>query len=174
MFQDTRDHGFCSAHFGKTRLVDDLAADDFEALRAHMPSAGGRAARQRDTRISVFKYGLDNGLIEKPVRYGGEFRKPDKAVLRRHRAQNGEDAGGRPTAVGLIDAAPVPLARWSCSASNAGFGNHDIATLPCRPLDLDAGWVDFRSKDRHRAAVSAVAGDRDRDREALARGRSEG
>ena len=47
------------------------------------------------TRVkSVFKYGLDNGLTEKPVRYGGEFKKPDKAVLRRHRARR---SGGRRT-----------------------------------------------------------------------------
>jgi integrase len=26
---------------------------------------------------------------------------------------------------------------------NAGFGNHDIATLPLSALDLDAGWVNY-------------------------------
>jgi hypothetical protein len=31
-----------------------------------------------------------NGLIEKAVRYGTEFKKPDQAVLRRHRAKAGE------------------------------------------------------------------------------------
>ena len=41
------------------------------------------------TRIkSVFKYGYDSGLIDRPVRYGPEFVKPDKAVLRKHRAKS--------------------------------------------------------------------------------------
>lgn len=80
------------AAFGKDRRIDDLAADDFEKLRAEMAERWGPVRLGNGiTRIkSVFKYGLDNGLTEKPVRYGGEFRKPDKAVLRRHRARNGE------------------------------------------------------------------------------------
>jgi hypothetical protein len=76
---------------GKARLVDDLAADDLEALRATM------AERRRPMRLgsaitrvkSVFKYGFDNRLGSTPLRSGGEFRKPDKAVLRAHRAQSG-------------------------------------------------------------------------------------
>lgn len=42
------------------------------------------------TRVrSVFKYGTDNGLIERTMRFGSQFKKPDKLVLRRHRARNG-------------------------------------------------------------------------------------
>src|SRR5215218_4119750 len=36
---------------------------------------------------SVFKYGYESRLMERPVRYGPEFVKPDKSVLRRHRAK---------------------------------------------------------------------------------------
>jgi hypothetical protein len=92
MFQDYREiTDLIVAAFGKTRLVDDLAADDFEALRAQMAERWGPVRLGNAiTRVkSVFKYGIDNGLIEKAIRYGGEFKKPDKAVLRRHRAQIG-------------------------------------------------------------------------------------
>ena len=68
------------------------AADDFEALRRRMAKRWGPVRLGNAiTRVkSVFKYGTDNGLIERAVRYGSEFRKPDKSVLRRHRAKNGE------------------------------------------------------------------------------------
>jgi hypothetical protein len=89
--------------FGRNRLVDDLAADDFEQLRAAMAKKWGPVRLGNAvTRVkSVFKYGTDNGLIERAVRFGTEFKKPDKAVLRRHRAKVGEkmlEAGGYPAA----------------------------------------------------------------------------
>jgi integrase len=156
------------AAFGKTRLVDDLAADDFEALRADMAKRWGPVRLGNGiTRVkSVFKYALDNGLIERPVRFGGEFHKPDKAVLRRHRAQAGErmleaaevrrvlDAlagkkvetrrqkdNGEPETV-TLPANPT-LRTMLLLGVNAGFGNNDVATLPLSALDLDGGWVDF-------------------------------
>jgi integrase len=146
MFQEYREiTDLLVSTLGKTRLVEDLAADDFEALRAQLAERWGPVRLGNGvTRVkSVFKYGLDNGLIEKPVRYGGEFRKPDKAVLRRHPAQNGEKMLEADELRRLIDAAPVPLRAMILLGLNAGFGNHDCATLSLRALDLDAGWVDF-------------------------------
>jgi integrase len=157
------------AAFGKDRLVDDLAADDFEKLRAEMAERWGpvRLGNAITWVKSVFKYGTDNGLIEKAIRYGSEFRKPDKAVLRKHRAQNGGrmlEAGelrrmldalegkevetgrtgeetGKPETVKLK---PDPTLRAMILLGlNAGFGNHDVATLPLSALDLGRGWLNF-------------------------------
>jgi integrase len=155
--------------FGKTRVVDDLAADDFESLRATMAERWGPVRLGNAiTRVkSVFKYALDNGLIDKPIRFGGEFRKPDKGVLRRHRATNGakmleahelrrliDALAGKKVETGHTDKQTgepeaVTLELNPCLRAmvllglNAGFGNHDLATLPLSALDLDAGWVDF-------------------------------
>lgn len=131
--------------FGKTRLVDNLAADDFEGLRARMAERWGPVRLGNAiTRVkSVFKYALDNGLIDKPIRFGGEFRKPDKAVLRRHRATNGAKMLEADELRRLIDAASASLRTMVLLGLNAGFGNHDISTLPLSALDLDGGWVDF-------------------------------
>jgi integrase len=131
--------------FGKTRLVADLAADDFEALRARMAERWGPVRLGNAvTRVkSVFKYALDNGLLERAPRFGGEFRKPDKAVLRRHRAEHGERMLKAGELRQLIAAAPVPIRAMILLGINAGFGNHDVATLPLSALDLDGGWVDF-------------------------------
>jgi integrase len=157
------------AAFSKARLVEDLAADDFEKLRADMTERWGPVRLSNGiTRVkSVFKYGLDNGLIEKPVRYGGEFKKPDKTVLRRHRAQRGErmleaaevrrildalagkevetgrtnEETGEPETV-TLDPHPA-LRAMVLLGVNAGFGNCDCATLPISAIDLDAAWLDY-------------------------------
>ncbi|MBI1913478.1 MAG: hypothetical protein HYS12_01800 [Planctomycetes bacterium] len=146
MFQEYREiTDLLIAAFGMTRLVDDLAADDFESLRAQMAERWGPVRLGNGiTRIkSVFKYGLDNGLLEKAPRYGGEFRKPDKAVLRRHRAANGEKMLEADQLRTLIEAAGVPFRAMILLGINAGFGNHDCASLPLSSLDLEAGWLNF-------------------------------
>jgi integrase len=131
--------------FGKSRLVEDLAAGDFEELRAHMAGRWGPVRLGNEiTRVkSVFKYGLDNGLIDKPIRYGGEFRKPDKAILRRHRAMNGEKMLEANQLRALIEAASIPLRAMILLGLNAGFGNHDCSSLPISALDLNTGWIAF-------------------------------
>src|SRR5262245_33840115 len=80
------------SQWGANRLVDALAADDFAALRAAMTRRWGpvRLANVITRVKSVFKHGTENGLIEKAIRYGTEFRKPSASVLRRHRAKAGE------------------------------------------------------------------------------------
>ena len=77
--------------FGKHRPVDDLAADDFEHLRAELAKKRGPMALGNEIqRIRVaFKYGYDAGLIDKPVRYGPAFKRPSKTVLRKARNEKG-------------------------------------------------------------------------------------
>jgi integrase len=145
--------------FGVDRLVDDLAAGDFEALRARLASKWGpvRLAKSITLIRSVFKYGTDNGLIERAVRYGGEFRKPGKAVLRRHRAKNGERMLETEQLRTVTDGAMMPggddgpelvkpgtaLRAMILLGLNCGFGNGDCATLPLSALDLTRGWINF-------------------------------
>jgi integrase len=131
--------------FGKTRLVDDLAADDFEALRDAMTKQWGpvRLGNEIQKVRTVFKYAYEAGLVEKPICYGPQFKKPSASVLRRHRAKNGERMLETNELRKLIDAAPVQLKAMLLLGVNAGFGNHDIATLPLSSLDLGAGWVNY-------------------------------
>jgi integrase len=133
------------ATFGRSRPVADLRPEDFEKLRAKMAERWGPVRLANTiTRIkSISKYGFDNGLLDKPVRFGSEFKKPDKAVLRRHRAKRGElmlEAGELRS---LIAAARQPLKAMVLLGVNAGLGNFDVATLQKSALDFDAGWLDF-------------------------------
>jgi integrase len=131
--------------FGGTRLVDDLAADDFEGLRDDMAKLWGpvRLGNEIQKVRTVFKYGYDAGLIEKPLRYGPVFKKPAARVIRRHRAQNGERMLEAAEVRQLLDAADVQMRAMLLLGCNCAFGNHDIATLPMSALDLEGGWINF-------------------------------
>ncbi len=133
------------ATFGKSRLVDDLAADDFEALRDGMAKQYGpvRLGNEIQKVRTAFKYGYESGDITQPVRFGPQFKKPSASVLRRHRAKNGERMLEADQLRRLLDAADVQLKAMLLLGLNAGFGNHDIATLPLSALDIDGGWVNF-------------------------------
>lgn len=145
--------------FGATRLVDDLAPDDFGALRASLAKRWGvvRLVNGINRVKGVFKYALVNGRIERPVRYGTKFALPSKKVMRLHRAKAGEKLLEAEDLRTLLDGSMVPggdfgpeLVRPSAALRaaillglNCGFGNTDIATLPLSALDLDKGWVTY-------------------------------
>lgn len=74
---------------------------------------------------------------------GSEFKKPDKAVLRKHRARNGERMLEADELRKLLNAAAVPIKAMILLGINAGFGNHDVATLPRSALNLERGWLNY-------------------------------
>jgi integrase len=131
--------------FGRDRLVEDLAADDFAKLRAVMAERWGvtRLGKMITCLKSVFKFGLDNGILERLPRYGSEFKKPSKSVVRRHRAANGNRMLEAGELRRILDSADPMLRAMVLLGLNCGFGNHDVGSLPLSALDLDKGWVSF-------------------------------
>jgi integrase len=130
---------------GENRSVDNLASDDFEALRADIAKHCGpvRLGNEVQRVRTVFKYAYNAGLIDKPVRFGPGFVKPSKHVLRKHRAKNGKRMFEATEIRALVDAASPEMRAMILLGINAGFGNHDCGTLPLSPLDLEGGWVKF-------------------------------
>ena len=144
--------------FGANRLADDLAADDFAALRATMAKRWGpvRLSNSITRTKSVFKFGYESGAMDRPVRYGPEFVKPSKTVLRNHRNKSvpkmfeaaelramidGDTVQGEG---GTTEVRPDPRLRAMILLGvNCGFGNTDCAELSFTGLDLDRGWIDF-------------------------------
>lgn len=147
--------------FGAQRLVNDLAANDFEQLRADIRKTCGPVRLGNEiTRVkSVFKYAVENGMIERPVRFGSEFRKPDKSVMRRHRTDSGKklfaaaeirlmlDAlDGKESTVGTDKVTPKvdqQLKTALLLGLNTGAGNTDVANLQFKHLDLKSGWLNY-------------------------------
>jgi integrase len=119
---------------------------------------------------TVFRYAMDNGHLDRPVRFGSQFRKPGKAVLRKHKAAGdkklftaeelrlildalageeitipGGNKSGKPAPI-KVGANPQ-LRAAVLLGINAGLGNTDISELQFANVDLATGWLDFpRSK----------------------------
>jgi integrase len=147
------------ATFGANRLVDDLAADDFAQLRTAMTRRWGPVRMVTETvRVkSVFKYALENGLMERPIRYSSESKPPSASVLRRHRANSGEKMLEAEQLRALMDGAmmsggddgpelvkPDPQMRAMILLGlNAGMGNTDCASLMTHHVNLETAWLNY-------------------------------
>lgn len=131
--------------FGKTRLVSDLASDDFEKLRAALAKTrkahalSGEVQRVR----TLFKYAWDESLIEKPVRFGTQFKKPSKKVMRQARHAAGTKMIEAAELKKLLDAAEQPMRAMVLLAINCGFGQTDVASLPLAAIDFNGEWIDY-------------------------------
>jgi integrase len=132
-------------NFGKSRLVADLDPDDFAALRAEMAKKWGPVTLGNVIqRIRViFKFAWDNGLIDRPVRYGQNFKRPSRKVVRIDRAKKGPKLFTADEINRLLAAAGPQMKSMILLGINAGFGNADCGHLPSSAVDLDAGVIDF-------------------------------
>lgn len=128
-----------------------MAADDFEHLRADLAKQFGpvRLGNEIQRTRTVFKYGYDTGLIDKPVRFGPVFKKPTATILRKHKAAGGKKLLAADDARRLVEAAGPAVRAMILLRLNAGFGNSDVATLPLKMLDLDGGWATDPRPKRH-------------------------
>jgi len=131
--------------FGRGRLVTDLAAKDFAAFRSQLAKTRGPGSLGNEiNRVRmVFKFGFDNGLIDRPMRYGSEFKRPSRKTMRLARADKAPRMLEAAEVRTLIDAADVQLRAMILLGVNAGMGNTDISTLNRGHVDLENGIIDF-------------------------------
>lgn len=129
--------------FGSNTPVSSLRPIDFEELRAHFAKTHGPVTLCNDiTRTrSLFKYADDT--FEVRVRFGQGFKKPSRAVLRKHRQQCQPKMFQPAELRKIIKEAGVQLRAMIYLGLNCGFGNNDCAMLPFSALDLKRGWIDF-------------------------------
>jgi len=130
---------------GLGRLVDDLAADDFERLRIDLANRWGpvRLGNTIQRVRSLFKFGYDADLIEKPIRFGPAFKRPSKKVLRLERAKNGPRMFEADEIHKMLKKVGMQLEAMILLGVNAGLGNTDVGQLGMRHLDLDGGWLNY-------------------------------
>jgi integrase len=133
------------SRFGTGRLVTDLDPEDFAVLRTKMAKRWGPVTLgnviQR-MRV-VFKFAWDNGLIDRPVRYGQAFKRPSRKVVRIDRARKGPRLFTAVEIRRLIAAAGTSMRAMILLGINGGFGNADCGHLPLSAVDLEAGMIDF-------------------------------
>jgi integrase len=133
------------AQFGRDRLVESLRPIDFETLRAKLskrwgPVRLGNAVQRVKT---VFRYAFEAELIDRLPRFGPQFKKPTKKVMRKHRNEGGEKVFTADEIRRMLAAASVPLRAMFLLGINCAFGNADCGELPLSAVDLDGGWIKF-------------------------------
>jgi integrase len=146
------------AAFGRARRVDDLAPDDFAALRNRLAKKWGphRVGKTIQCVRCAFKHALDSGLLAASVRFGPGFKRPSAKVLRLHRAKQGPKLFTAGEVRDLVEGAlvvgkdgpelvrsGVQLRAMILLGVNCGFGNADCGNLPRSALDLVRGVIDF-------------------------------
>jgi integrase len=140
---------FLIQSFGRTRVIDDLRPDDFTTMRASMAKRWGPVALGNEIQIvrSLFRYGYESGLLDKPVRFGPGFKKPSAKTLRLTRAARGSRLLSPKEIHAAVEVATVNARAMILLGVNAALGNTDLALLPLSAVDLESGWLDYaRSK----------------------------
>jgi integrase len=133
------------SYFRKGRLVADLDPEDFTSLRSKLAKKWGPVTLGNVIqRIRVvFKFAWDNGLIDRPVRYGQGFKRPSRKVVRIDRAKKGPKLFTADEVRCLLAAAGSSMRAMILLGINGGFGNADCGRLPLSAVDLEAGMIDF-------------------------------
>ena len=91
----------------------------------------------------IFKYAHENGLIERPIQFGPEFKESPQKVFRQAKAAKGERLFEAAQIRAMLKSAAQRLRAMILLGVNCGFGNTDIARLPKSAIDLDGGWIEF-------------------------------
>jgi integrase len=131
------------AEFGRDRLLSDIRPEDFEKLRGTLAAKWGpvRLKAEMTRARTVFNYGYDNELLEKPMRFGEGFKVPSKQTIQLHKAAQGPKMFEADELRKMIRAATQPMKAMLLLAINSALGPNDIALLPTSALDLKAGWM---------------------------------
>jgi integrase len=130
---------------GKHVAVVDLRPSDFGRLRASFSkNAGPVTLTGYITRSHVlFNYAYKNDLVDRPVKYGDQFSKPKRNVLRKERVKRGKRLFSAEQICKLLKLAKGQLRAMMLLGINCGFGNNDCAKLSKSHLDLEGGWIDY-------------------------------
>jgi len=116
--------------FGKQRLVEDLAANDFELLRADIADGCGTTCVGNDVQRTktVFKYALRCRTYRRTDEICSSVSRPSKATFRKAKNDNAPKLFEAAEIRKLLNAANPQLKAMILLGINCGF-------------DLDAGWV---------------------------------
>jgi len=127
------------------RLVDDVNAQDFAKIRVQLADRFGpvRLVNEIVRARGVFKWGDENAMLSRPMRFGSEFKKPSKKTLRLSRASKPKKLFTADEVRQLIEAADANLKAMILLGVNAGMGNADVSALNRAHLDLSTGVLDF-------------------------------
>ena len=131
--------------FGADRRVDHLTSIDFGRLRMSLAKRYGAVmlGNQVGRIRSVFKYGYEASLLDRPMRFGPEFTKPARRLVRQERAVRGERMYTPAEIRSILEAAGPQMKAMVLLGLNCGMGNTDVASLPRAAVDQKKAMVTF-------------------------------
>lgn len=129
---------------GANTVVSSVTPRDFARLKATVRGASPHTVAGFVTRVRVaFKFLYDDGLIDKPMRFGPSFKKPTAKTMRLHKANQPKKLF-KADDLRLIVASALPqLSAMVLLGVNCGYGNHDCGSLKIEHLDLADGWANY-------------------------------
>jgi integrase len=131
--------------FGGQRGVKTITRGDLEDFRAFL--GRGANATTLSNRIggarSILRFAYENELIETPIRFGESFKRPERRLLRRAKAQSGRTHFHADEIRKILAFAPPCLRAMILLGINCAHGNTDIGNLPASCIDLERGRVDY-------------------------------
>src|SRR5262249_6478069 len=75
-------------------------------------------------------------LLDRPINFGEQFKRPSKKTLRKHKAEQGPRMFEAEEIRAMLAGAKQPLKSMIYLGINCGFSNSDIGALPLKALDL--------------------------------------
>jgi integrase len=91
----------------------------------------------------VFNFAEENLLDGRRIRYGSQFDKPSRSVLRKARAKRGELMFAGEQIHNLLNIAKPQMKAMIYLGLNCALGNDDCAQLTLDHLDLEGGWCNY-------------------------------
>ncbi len=140
-------------HFGRHREVHHIQPNDFAGFRFAM---GAKYAPSRLSKIiavtrMIFSWSYESELLEKPVRFGPDFKVSSKSEKRIHRNNSPKKLLTSDEVLKLIDAADTNWKAILLLAINCGLGNTDLSRITLS--DVGGDWLDLsrmkRGVNRH-------------------------
>lgn len=139
-------HSTCDklvATFGRDARVVDLLPEDFGRLRAKAAKRLGPPALAKFVQMvrTVFIFAYKSDLIEVPIKYGDQFDKPSRRVMRLQRAKKDAKLIDATTVWKLLEKAELQMRAMILLGLNAGYGQADCAALQRLDLLTKPGWL---------------------------------
>jgi integrase len=129
--------------FGRTRAVGDLRPIDFGKFRAMVAKRLGPFALSKFVQMvrTIFAFGASSEILPVQVRFGDQFSKPPKRILRLERKKVAARLIEPEDAWKLMEAAGTQLRAMIYLGLNCGYGQKDCADLQRDALTTRPGWL---------------------------------
>ncbi len=140
---------------GRDAVCSRLTAADFAKVRAGLAKSNTRRANEITWLRTVFKWGYESDLLDRPVKFGPDFKRPKAGVIRKAKNIRGKGRLYTADQVRKLVGGASPMLKVAILLGiNAGFGNTDCSSLEADEIDLDAGVI---KSVRHKTGFGRTA-----------------